>query len=397
MDKMKGFVSLLILCGTVHGQSMGNGISKYTRGQSDPRSCLSFFESFMSANEMDDDCVPRGHCECGTQGRGSLGGERRMFGIHAINCSYHPYGQHSLADVEAMQTEEIDDFKNGYTEHLDSHLGVYVADLHATMEQLERNKVPHYGLTWQHADRRSNTSFYSVMVAPEGCGGFYIEFLSERASGVEMSKFHKTNEVRFDFGNYSRPTSDFHPIKVSRATTKMEEMIDFYTKVIRGQVIKRETVDGVDIAWLKLDSAPNMMIHFVNRPSSSSAKFTVKDLEDYVNSVHDEYIKNANCGFDQFADHHWAYDEMSRLETLSSVAKKCDAGGYKYRWFYIDEIQTTQMYVVDPSGWTFQLDAMPGNDVPRRIATYSAACKSNDGCSGQGLCDDVEVNPFEHF
>ena len=101
-----------------------------------------------------------------------------MFGIHSINCSYHPYGEHSLADIEAMQSAEVNDFKDGYTQHLDSHVGVYVSDLRATMEQFERNSVPHYAMTWQHADRRSNTSYYSVIAA--ACSGFYVEFLSEK-------------------------------------------------------------------------------------------------------------------------------------------------------------------------------------------------------------------------
>ena len=53
-----------------------------------------------------------------------------------------------------------------------------------------------------------------------------------------------------------------------------------------------------------------------------------------------------------------------------------------------------QIYAFDPSGWTFQLDWMPGNDVPRRLPTYSAACKSNDGCRGQGLCNEQQFIPF---
>ena len=55
-----------------------------------------------------------------------------------------------------------------------------------------------------------------------------------------------------------------------------------------------------------------------------------------------------------------------------------------------------QIYAFDPSGWTIQLDWAAGNDVPRKVATYSAACKSNDGCYGQGLCDEEEdvFTPF---
>jgi len=240
-----------------------------------------------------------------------------------------------------------------------------------------RNGQPFYAMKWYDGERRENTTYYSVITA--ACSGYFIEFLSESATGIERSKFHEIDEVRFDFANFDRPERNFHPIKVSRATTKIEEMIDFYTEVFKGKLLKNgTTADGVEYAWVQLDNAPKMAIHFINRPAPQNAKFSVKDLEEYVNGVHDEYVKSTNCGFDQFADHHWAYDEMSGRETLSSVAKKCESGGHKYRWFYIDEIQVTQIYAFDPSGWTFQLNGSPGNDVPRRIATYDAACKSND-------------------
>ena len=54
----------------------------------------------------------------------------------------------------------------------------------------------------------------------------------------------------------------------------------------------------------------------------------------------------------------------------------------------------SQIYAFDPSGWTLQLDWLPGDDVPRRLPTYSAACKSNDGCYGQGLCNNDGFIPF---
>ena len=84
-------------------------------------------------------------------------------------------------------------------------------------------------------------------------------------------------------------------------------MIDFFTNVIEGELIKKETVDGVEIARVKLNNA-GVILQFVNRPAADNAQFTVADLEKYVNSVHDKYVTSTNCGFDQHADHHWAYD-----------------------------------------------------------------------------------------
>merc|ERR1719464_301583 len=132
------FAWILALWPMVSGQSMGNGVSKYTRGQSDPRTCLKFFEKYLDGMEAPDDCR-QGHCECATQGRAQVAGTRLKapFGVHSINCTYHPYGEHSLADIEAMQTAEVNDFEGGYNQHLDSHLGVWVKYLKTTMKALK--------------------------------------------------------------------------------------------------------------------------------------------------------------------------------------------------------------------------------------------------------------------
>lgn len=85
-------------------------------------------------------------------------------------------------------------------------------------------------------------------------------------------------------------------------------MIEFYTNVIGGSTISNTVLsDETEWAIVKLDHA-NAQIHFVNRPAELGAAFTVDGLETYVNEVHDKYVKSTNCGFDQYADHHWAYD-----------------------------------------------------------------------------------------
>lgn len=100
-----------------------------------------------------------------------------------------------------------------------------------------------------------------------------------------------------------------------------------------------------------------------------------------MNKAHKKYIKSTNCGFDQYADHHWAYDYTGDDCTLETITKKLEAGGYKYRQFYISRSHY-QVYAFDPSGWTIQLDLEAGGFEPKESASYSAACKSDDGCYG---------------
>lgn len=195
---------VVLYCAT-NGQQMGYGLAKYTRGQSDPRACLRFFEKYLNSVESPDDCA-NGQCECATQGRGNTYpmGHRFVssFGIHAINCTYHPYGKYSLADIEEMQTAEVNDFKGEYNQHLDSHLGLWVSDLNETIELLEKDKIMYYGMTWKEVDK----SYYSVMTM--ACGGFYVELLSHKATGIESHKFHETKEIRYSFSQFSHPSQE---------------------------------------------------------------------------------------------------------------------------------------------------------------------------------------------
>lgn len=309
------------------------------------------------------------------------------FGAHAINCTYHPYGDMPLSETEAKVSAEVGDF-SAYNQHMDSHLGIQTHKLSEYITKLESNNYKHLKQQWQ----QDYKTYYSVM--SEACPGFFVEFISTSDENLNTQDFTLVEETRVDFSLVSDDnSSEDKVVKVSRATTKIEEMIEFYTKTVEGELVSKITEkDGSVRAIVKLNHA-EAQLQFVNRPASTDSKFTVADLEQYVNSVHDKYIKSTNCGFDQYADMHWAYDSRSYGETLSSISKKLEEGGHKYRWFGIPG-GIYQIYAFDPSGWTFQLDLMSGDDVPSKTATYSAACKSDDGCYGQGLCDDVAEGHF---
>ena len=94
--------------------------------------------------------------------------------------------------------------------------------------------------------------------------------ISDEASGYDKTLFTETSEVRFDFKGFKKPSISPYVIKVSRATTHIDEMIDFYTNVISGSLLSRDVVDGVEVARVKLTNAP-AVIHFVKRSPSEKA------------------------------------------------------------------------------------------------------------------------------
>ena len=49
-----------------------------------------------------------------------------------------------------------------------------------------------------------------------------------------------------------------------------------------------------------------------------------------MHSVHEEHMLDSFCGFDQFADNHYAYDGSYSLD---KIAEHGDKNGYKYHWW----------------------------------------------------------------
>merc|ERR1712178_283529 len=118
-----------------------------------------------------------------------------------------------------------------------------------------------------------------------------------------------------------KTSTELTVLKLSRATTKLDEMINFYGNIMGGEIMARGTYhDGdqeTEYVHMKLNGVKTH-VHFINRPAREGSSFSVEDFETYVNGVHDSVITSTNCGFDKFADNHWALDSMER--DLSTVA-----------------------------------------------------------------------------
>lgn len=113
-----------------------------------------------------------------------------------------------------------------------------------------------------------------------------------------------------------------------------------------GTVVQQVTYkDGSE--WLTMQ-LPNALTHiqFVKRPTKANSTFTVEDFIKVHNDAHDEYIIDELCGFDQWADDHWAYDLTGTTDSIVENLKKY---GYGYKLFGVG---MTQVYAQDPTGWS---------------------------------------------
>lgn len=116
---------------------------------------------------------------------------------------------------------------------MDSHVGIWVPNLHSVVEKLSDHKT--IKMSFQGDGSHSDTTYYSIFA--QACPGYFVEFISDESSKLNKEEFTKVDEPRLDFTNWK--PSYFRPkiAKVSRATTKIKEMVHFYTEVIGGTVL----------------------------------------------------------------------------------------------------------------------------------------------------------------
>merc|ERR1712167_508956 len=117
--------------------------------------CTAWITKYLPAKAAADDCTD-GKCECATQGRFQLenGTNFGGFGLHTINCTHHPYGEHSLADVEGMIAGEWGDFKE-YHPFMDYNAQLYSYKLDTYIEKFNADSVPFTGLKWTSDDEKT--------------------------------------------------------------------------------------------------------------------------------------------------------------------------------------------------------------------------------------------------
>ena len=106
------------------------------------------------------------------------------FGLHSINCTEHPYGEMSLADVEAKVTAEVGDFTT-MSQHMDSNVGIQVADLSTYITKLDESetKYPHMKNQMVIGGRTYNSLFI------QACPGYFVDLISENMSQHSADDF----------------------------------------------------------------------------------------------------------------------------------------------------------------------------------------------------------------
>ena len=172
--------------------------------------------------------------------------------------------------------------------------------------------------------------------------------------------------------------------KIRNVRVQQHNQWSIFDQKLKDHVFLKQTYpDGSTVHEI---TPPGSTVHvqFWSGRKSGNEDFTVKEYEDYINSVHDDVMINGVCGFDQWIDNHIAIDDRSGL-TLTQVAHYLEIYGYHYHWWALPG-GIHQIYGADKNGYGVQFDFPSGDDLPPNLPTYSAMCSSDDGCLGQGNC-----------
>ena len=66
------------------------------------------------------------------------------FGLHAINCTHHPYGEYTIADIEHKIEKEFGDFSR-FSPFMDYNAAFYVHDMDRYLDQFLEDKIEFLG------------------------------------------------------------------------------------------------------------------------------------------------------------------------------------------------------------------------------------------------------------
>jgi len=390
-------------------QYAGHGISKNTYACSSAvtDTVFAFMMKYFPVEESPDDCDNR-QCTCGKQGRTQLlldsanvdysaweshQTERRRqppggpsgFGLH---CVYAPgkdnirWKQSGNMTVEEIETVFMDKFKSvtdksKYLIALESNTGLYTSNLESFTNKLDDDGVKYFSLSWSSGSK----DYMSAFVHPGGQIIHEVIGPASTASDTMRLKAVEHPSPRFDFGEAGPPNVTqgyMTAMWVSHTTTDVARDASYFKSVfgLGFERVKTSSGTGPDgnsykMAQITMSSTATTAIRLIQPADTNSGSYSVAWWEDYINSVHDQYMKSAHCGWDVLADNHLAYDWLPFQTSLDqgTIVQALSQQGYKYFCVAAKGPRDAHCYVNTPFGRQIQLDGSY-SDPPSTYHTY---------------------------
>eukprot|EP01084_Bolivina_argentea_P197901 339031_1 len=308
-------------------------------------------------------------------------------------------------------------------------------------------KLTYIDLQIKSTDYKNN-KFYSLLIhSPQS--GINYEFISFKkpsdkyyknikwiSSDIQRATFIQMNDPY----PWNRPDKALIiPVRISRATTNLDEMLEFYMNVMEAKLLYNsngvivDTLGGDNVATktaFLIAGDTKIELQFSERESWYTAgDFTLRQYELLLIETHDEVITTPFCGIDRWFDNHYGFDTWSNYGYLDRIIERLNVRNkQKYRVYKtpyehssphgkieLDKYGADATYiffVFEPSGQTIQMmGGFPNYDfngysVPNWNAQWCyTRCQGNmrDGfVNQQNIYIDNEIyddsyNKFENF
>jgi len=366
--------SLVICCVLQVSQAL----HKSTWAASDPKGdtkawLLRYLPVYSSNNSCDNG---NNTCKCGAAGRmevlGTTGFEPE-FGIHTVLAKgaddqrLKASGHFNLSEIEEIWTREIGDLgqqQRGYSSWLDNHLAFWTPSLENFVERFEADDVRFRTSSW----RAERSVFYSLIVhIPKS--QVVLEFISNATGG--RGHWPLQREARHIFQVSPPPTKlgYLFPLHVSRAVRDLEEVRRFYSKVFNISArVQKSYEDGTEVlvfGGVPEDTfAPRVGLQFVMRKKAERPqRFSATWFQEYMLNVSKTYMTSYKSCWPVWGDNHIAV-RPTGLDLKAFAARLDSLETPMYHAFHGIKIPgqgppkggPSVIYVVDPSGWTVQVE-----------------------------------------
>ena len=116
----------------------------------------------------------------------------------------------------------------------------------------------------------------------------------------------------------SADTDRLTALKLSRASSDLERDLDFYQTLGCKVVERYHSADSRhEMRVITWEPPEDVEIQFWwHSDSATKGSFKVDDYEKGVQAVHKACVASYHCGFDQWMDHHYAYDGECRARSV---------------------------------------------------------------------------------
>jgi len=281
------------------------------------------------------------------------------FGLHLVDVvASKTTGGLSVSDLEAKYTLRLGDFSK-FDAFMDYSVQLYTANLPAYATTFSNDKVPHLLGSWA---TETGETWYSLFVRVPG-SQMVLEIIGNEnptttgLGGEAMTPLEarlSPRNVKL-YATYKKDKNNLlYAASVSRATSNITAIEDFYTNVIKATVVQSVDLPKYEISrrcfqWPTATSD----VCFTSRPGGQTGQWTVKMHEDNFWSVH-RAVMTAPSVSDKYNDNHYAVDTHVSGDYIATYFTANNPFPLKKDSRFA--FACAQDYIVDPTGWTIQTD-----------------------------------------